>query len=43
MGAPANQSLELISSNSISKGISAEGGFRGGYMELLNIEEEIVG
>ena len=27
MGAPANQQLELISSNSISKGISGEGSF----------------
>jgi len=32
--------VELISFNSISKGIFGECGLRGGYMELTNIEDE---
>lgn len=34
--------VELVSFHSISKGVSGECGRRGGYMELVNIEEDVV-
>lgn len=37
MGAPYNQSVELISFHTISKGLIGECGLRGGYMEMTNI------
>ena len=35
---PINKAVELISINSISKGLYGECGLKGGYMELTNIE-----
>ena len=37
MGEPYASELELISMNSISKGLLGECGFRGGYMETHNL------
>lgn len=34
--------VELVSFHSISKGVSGECGRRGGYMEMVNIEEDVV-
>ncbi|KAJ9104248.1 hypothetical protein QFC19_004065 [Naganishia cerealis] len=34
--------VELVSFHSISKGVSGECGRRGGYMDLVNIEEDVV-
>lgn len=34
--------VELVSFHSISKGVSGECGRRGGYMEVVNIEEDVV-
>ncbi|KAJ9094455.1 hypothetical protein QFC21_005994 [Naganishia friedmannii] len=34
--------VELVSFHSISKGVSGECGRRGGYMELVNIEQDVV-
>ena len=39
LGNPYNEDLEVISFHSISKGITFEGGLRGGYMELYNIHD----
>ena len=37
MGEPYSSNLELISMNSVSKGMLGECGLRGGYMEAHNI------
>ena len=37
MGAPFNDEVELISMNSVSKGMLGECGLRGGYMETYNL------
>ena len=37
MGPPFSEEVELISINSISKGIMGECGLRGGYMETHNL------
>ena len=45
MGEPYSNSVELISMNSISKGVLGECGLRGGYMETQNLShraEEIL-
>lgn len=34
-------SVELLSLNSVSKGLLGECGLRGGYMETHNIDEEV--
>lgn len=34
--------VELVSFHSISKGVSGECGRRGGYMEIVNVEEDVV-
>lgn len=36
MGEPFSSELELVSMNSISKGLLGECGFRGGYLEMYN-------
>lgn len=41
LGAPYNK-LELASFHSVSKGITGECGLRGGYMELVNIDKEVL-
>jgi aspartate/methionine/tyrosine aminotransferase len=41
LGAPYNK-LELASFHSVSKGITGECGLRGGYMELVNIDKEVM-
>eukprot|EP00811_Abedinium_folium_P030642 NODE_4921_length_1830_cov_15.742807.p1 GENE.NODE_4921_length_1830_cov_15.742807~~NODE_4921_length_1830_cov_15.742807.p1 ORF type:complete len:531 (-),score=164.10 NODE_4921_length_1830_cov_15.742807:236-1771(-) len=41
MGAPANQ-IELFSFHSASKGFTGECGMRGGYMECVNIGEDVI-
>lgn len=40
MPGPYNKT-ELVSLHSTSKGIIGECGFRGGYMEMFNIDEEV--
>ena len=37
MGEPFASELELVSMNSVSKGMLGECGFRGGYMETHNL------
>ena len=37
MGEPYSNSVELISMNSVSKGVLGECGLRGGYMETHNL------
>ena len=37
MGEPYSHEVELVSINSISKGIQGECGLRGGYMEKHNL------
>ena len=37
MGEPYASELEMISMNSVSKGMLGECGFRGGYMETHNL------
>lgn len=37
MGEPFSTELEMISMNSVSKGMLGECGFRGGYMETHNL------
>ena len=41
MGSPYSDNVELISLNSISKGLLGECGLRGGYFETHNIDPEI--
>lgn len=41
LGAPFKDSVELASFHSVSKGVHGECGLRGGYMELVNIEEGV--
>lgn len=41
MGSPFRESVELASFHSVSKGVNGECGLRGGYMELVNVEEEV--
>ena len=36
MGEPYSSEVELVSMNSISKGVMGECGLRGGYMETVN-------
>ena len=43
MGAPYKDSVELASFHSVSKGVHGECGLRGGYMELVNVEEAVLG
>ena len=38
MGDPYKDNVELLSLNSVSKGLMGECGLRGGYMELDNID-----
>ena len=38
MGLPYNNSVELLSMHSISKGLQGECGFRGGYLEAHNLD-----
>jgi len=38
MGAPFSNTVELISLNSVSKGLFGECGLRGGYMECHNLD-----
>ena len=39
MGAPFSEQVELISMNSVSKGMLGECGLRGGYMETHNLSD----
>jgi alanine transaminase len=39
LGAPYNRDIELASFHSLSKGLLGECGLRGGYMELLNLDD----
>jgi len=39
MGSPYSDQVELISMNSISKGMLGECGLRGGYMETHNLSD----
>ncbi|XP_059579643.1 alanine aminotransferase 1 isoform X2 [Alligator mississippiensis] len=41
MGPPFAEGVELASFHSISKGFMGECGFRGGYMEVLNMDPEV--
>ena len=43
MGSPYKESIELASFHSVSKGVNGECGLRGGYMEVVNIEEAVCG
>ena len=40
MGSPYSEEVELISMNSISKGLLGECGLRGGYMETHNLSNK---
>lgn len=40
MGAPYNNSIEMVSFHSISKGLMGECGLRGGYFETYNLSTE---
>lgn len=42
MGAPYKDNVQLVSFHSVSKGVHGECGLRGGYMELVNVEEPII-
>lgn len=42
MGGPYSTDVGLISFHSISKGYSGECGRRGGFMELVNIDEDVL-
>lgn len=42
MNEPVRSELELVSFHTVSKGAYGECGLRGGYMELLNIDEAVV-
>lgn len=41
MGEPYSNTVELLSLNSVSKGLLGECGLRGGYMEALNLDNYI--
>ena len=41
MGDPYKDNVELLSLNSISKGLLGECGLRGGYFEATNIDPEV--
>ncbi|XP_064910757.1 alanine aminotransferase 1 isoform X2 [Columba livia] len=41
MGPPYSKTVELASFHSISKGFMGECGFRGGYMEVINMDPEV--
>jgi hypothetical protein len=41
MGEPYSSSVELASFHSTSKGYMGECGFRSGYMEILNMDEDV--
>uniref|UniRef100_F7FD07 Alanine aminotransferase 1 n=1 Tax=Ornithorhynchus anatinus TaxID=9258 RepID=F7FD07_ORNAN len=41
MGPPYSQQLELASFHSTSKGFMGECGFRGGYMEVVNLDPDV--
>ena len=41
MGEPYASSVELASFHSTSKGYMGECGFRSGYMEILNMDEDV--
>ena len=43
LGSPYKENQELFSLHSISKGVLGECGFRGGYMECVNLEEKVHG
>lgn len=38
MGEPFRSTVELVSMNSVSKGLFGECGLRGGYMECVNLD-----
>ncbi|CAN9502727.1 unnamed protein product [Ophioblennius macclurei] len=42
MGAPLSDSVQLASFNSVSKGVMGECGLRGGYVELLNMDPDVM-
>lgn len=42
MGAPYAEQLEIVTFHTASKGVYGECGFRGGVMELLNIDQRCV-
>ena len=42
MGAPFADQLEIVTFHTASKGVYGECGFRGGVMELLNIDQRCV-
>lgn len=42
LGKPYSEEVELLSLHSISKGITGECGFRGGYIECVNIEKNVL-
>ncbi|KAI1902231.1 hypothetical protein AGOR_G00042580 [Albula goreensis] len=43
MGPDYSDTVELVSFNSVSKGFMGECGLRGGYMELINLDPEVMG
>lgn len=42
MGAPYHDEVHLVSFHSISKGYSGECGRRGGFLEIVNVEESVL-
>ncbi|XP_014811589.1 PREDICTED: alanine aminotransferase 1-like [Calidris pugnax] len=42
MGAPFSSTVQLISFYSLSKSVAGESGFRAGFLELVNVEEDVV-
>ncbi|KAJ3595178.1 hypothetical protein NHX12_004482 [Muraenolepis orangiensis] len=42
MGAPFSDTVELASLHSVSQGFMGEGGLRGGYMELVNMDPSVM-
>lgn len=43
MNDPVRSDLELVSFHTVSKGAYGECGLRGGYMELLNFDDKVIG
>ena len=41
MGDPFKDNVELVSFHSISKGVSGDCGFRGGYFDYVNLDQHI--
>lgn len=41
LGSPYSKEVELLSLHSVSKGITGECGLRGGYIELVNIDDKV--